>query len=180
MNDYVKRKDVINITAETGALETQRLVKELPSNSLTETILGKTVKEAMSNIVSLYEEHSGTIVAYNVDNTEILTLAFKEGNGYLVSNSPLMDEVVFKFSVSGTGYYVFIEIWADKPMVKNEAKWSYHDDYGKPAPCHCTNCGCRAHTETGNAGCQTIEEDILSNFCPNCGKRMIKEEKVNE
>lgn len=112
MNDYVKRKDVINITAETGAIETQRLVKELPGNSLTETILGKTVKEAMYNIVSLYEEHSVTIVAYNVDNTEILTLAFKEGNGCLVSASPLMDEVVFKFSVSGTGYYVFIELWA--------------------------------------------------------------------
>lgn len=117
MNDYVKRKDVINITSETGALETQRLVKELPGNSLTETILGKTVKEAMSNIVSLYEEHSGTIVAYNVDNTEILTLAFKEGDGYLISNSPLMDEVVFKFSISGAGYCVFIELWAKEEKV---------------------------------------------------------------
>lgn len=91
MNDSDKIKDTINIT---------------------ETILGKTVKEAMRNIVSLCEKHSGTIVAYNVDNTEILTLAFKEGNGYLVSNSPLMDEVVFKFSISGVGYHVFIELWA--------------------------------------------------------------------
>jgi hypothetical protein len=57
------------------------------------------------------------------------------------------------------------------------AKWSYRDAYGNSVPCHCTNCGCRAHTETGNAGCQTIEEDILSKFCPNCGARMIKEEK---
>ena len=185
MNDYVKRKDVINITAETGAWETQRLVKELPGNSLTETILGKTVKEAMSNIVSLYEEHSGTITVYDVNNTEILTLAFKEGNGCLVSNSPLMNEVVFKFSVSGIGYYIFIELWADEPKVSyrasvnGEAKWSYRDDYGNPVPCHCTNCGCRAHTETGNAGCQTIEEDILSKFCPNCGARMIKEEDIN-
>lgn len=117
MNDYISREAVINITAETEAWETQRLVKELPGNSLTETILGKTVKEAMSNIVSLYEEHSGTIVAYNVDNTEILTLAFKEEDGYLVSNSPLMDEVVFKFSVSGIGYYVFIELWAKEEKV---------------------------------------------------------------
>lgn len=112
MTDYIKRKDVITVTAETGALETQRLVKELPGISLTETILGKTVKEAMPNIVSLYEKHSGTIIAYNVDKTEILTLCFKEGNGYLVSTSPLMDAVVYKFSVSGIGYYVRIELWA--------------------------------------------------------------------
>ena len=31
MNDYVKRKDVINITAETGAWETQNRVRELPA-----------------------------------------------------------------------------------------------------------------------------------------------------
>lgn len=185
MNDYVKRKDVINITAETGAIETQRLVKELPGNSLTESILGKAVKEAMSNIVSLYEEHSGTITVYDSDNSESLTLAFKEGNGYLISDSPLMDKVVFKFSISGIGYYIFIELWADEAnvsynaSVKSEAEWSYRDDYGNPVPCHCTNCGCRAHTETGNAGCQTITEDILSNFCPNCGARMIKEESIN-
>lgn len=30
-NDYVSRADVLEITAETGALETQRRVKELPS-----------------------------------------------------------------------------------------------------------------------------------------------------
>lgn len=58
--------------------------------------------------------------------------------------------------------------------VKVEAEWSYRDDCGNPVSCHCTNCGCRAHTETGNAGCQTITEDILSNFCPNCGARMLK------
>lgn len=57
-------------------------------------------------------------------------------------------------------------------VVKCEAEWSYWDDNGNPVPCHCTNCGHRAHTETGNAGCQTITEDILSKFCPNCGSRM--------
>ena len=65
-------------------------------------------------------------------------------------------------------------------VVKGEAEWSYRDDYGNPVPCHCTNCGCKAHTETGNAGCQTFTEDILSKFCPNCGARMIKEGDTNE
>lgn len=55
------------------------------------------------------------------------------------------------------------------------AKWSYVNKKGVRVPCHCTNCGCRAHTETGNFGCQTITEDILSNFCPNCGARMLKD-----
>lgn len=91
MNEDIKRKDFINIT---------------------ESILGKTVKEAMSNIVSLYEEHSGIITAYDSDNSESLTLAFKEGHGYLISDSPLMDKVVFKFSISGTGYHVIIELSA--------------------------------------------------------------------
>jgi hypothetical protein len=91
MDDNNKRKDFIDIT---------------------ESILGKTVKEAMSNIVSLYEEHSGTITAYDSDNSESLALAFKEGHGYLISDSPLMDKVVFKFSISGTGYHVFIELSA--------------------------------------------------------------------
>lgn len=34
MNDYIKRKDVINITAETGALETQNRVRELPAENV--------------------------------------------------------------------------------------------------------------------------------------------------
>lgn len=58
------------------------------------------------------------------------------------------------------------------------AKWSYVNEKGERVPCHCTNCGCQAHTETGYFGCQTITEDILSNFCPNCGAKMKKEEKV--
>ncbi len=57
-------------------------------------------------------------------------------------------------------------------VVQGEAEWSYRDDHGNPVPCHCTNCGCRAHTETVNVGCQTFTEDILSKFCPNCGARM--------
>ena len=56
-------------------------------------------------------------------------------------------------------------------------RWSYRDDYGKHVPCHCTNCGCRAHTETGDAGCQTLIDDILSKFCPNCGARMDGDEE---
>ena len=57
-----------------------------------------------------------------------------------------------------------------------QAMWSSKTVDGKPAPCHCTNCGGIAHTEEGNMGCQTITEDILSSYCPNCGAKMLNGE----
>lgn len=78
-----------------------------------ENILGKTVKEAMSYIVSFYKDHSGEIIAYDTeDMANMLTLAFVEGNGYLITDDPLMNKIVYKFTISGVGYYKFIELFA--------------------------------------------------------------------
>lgn len=79
--------------------------------NISEDILGKTVQEAMTNIVSLYEKHSGIIIAHGDNDAESVGLHFKEGSGYFVSANPLINEVVYKFSISGTGYYLHIELW---------------------------------------------------------------------
>lgn len=80
---------------------------------MSENILGKTVGEAMTYIVSFYKDYSGNIEAYdNEDNENTLTLAFVEGNGYLVTDSPLMNKIVYKFTISGIGYYKHIELYA--------------------------------------------------------------------
>lgn len=80
---------------------------------MSENILGKTVEEAMSYIVSFYKDHSGGIVAYDTeDMTNMLTLAFVEGNGHLVTDNALMNKTVHKFTISGIGYYKFIELFA--------------------------------------------------------------------
>lgn len=80
---------------------------------MSENILGKTVGEAMSYIVSFYKDHSGEIIAYDTEDiTNMLALAFVEGNGYLVTDNPLMNKIVHKFTISGIGYYKFIELYA--------------------------------------------------------------------
>lgn len=80
---------------------------------MSENILGKTVEEAMNYIVSFYKDHSGNIIAYDSkDLTNMLTLAFVEGNGYLVTDNPLINKIVYKFTISGIGYYKFIELFA--------------------------------------------------------------------
>lgn len=80
---------------------------------MSENILGKTVGEAMNYIVSFYKNHSGDIETYdNDDNENTLTLAFREGNGYLVTTNPLMNKIVYKFTISGIGYYKHIELYA--------------------------------------------------------------------
>lgn len=89
-----------------------------------------------------------------IDALECLDFADK-------AQAMLTDEPIVSYSIE-----------VKNAVAKCEAEWSYRDEYGNPAPCHCTNCGCEAHTEIGNAGCQTITEDILSMFCPNCGSRM--------
>lgn len=75
-------------------------------------ILGKTVQEAMTYIVSLYEKQSGTIIAHGDTDTETIALQFKEGNGYFVTANPIIDDVVYKFSISGIGYHLRIELWS--------------------------------------------------------------------
>lgn len=78
-----------------------------------ENILGKTVGEAMSYIVSFYKDYSGSIEAHDdEDNENVLTLAFMEGNGYLITDNPLMNKIVYKFVISGIGYYRLIELYA--------------------------------------------------------------------
>lgn len=80
---------------------------------MSENILGKTVSEAMNYIVSFYKNHSGDIEVYDNDDSEnVLTLAFKEGVRYLVTTNPLMNEIVYKFTISGIGYYKHIELYA--------------------------------------------------------------------
>ena len=80
---------------------------------MSENILGKTVKEAMNYIVSIYKNHSGDIKAYdNDDNENALTLAFREGNAYLVTDNSLMNKIVYKVAISGIGYYKHIELYA--------------------------------------------------------------------
>ena len=80
---------------------------------MSENILGKTVKDAMNYIVSFYKEHSGNIKAYdNEDSENTLTLAFREENAYLVTTNPLMNKIVYKFTISGMGYYKHIELYA--------------------------------------------------------------------
>ena len=80
---------------------------------MSENILGKTVREAMNYIVSFYKNHSGDIEAYDKDDNEnTLTLAFREENGYLVTVNPLMNKIVYKFTISGIGYYKHIELYA--------------------------------------------------------------------
>lgn len=80
---------------------------------MSENILGKTVGEAMTYIVSFYKNHSGNIEAYdNEDNENVLTLAFVEGSGYLVTDNLLMDKIVYKFTISGIGYYKHIKLYA--------------------------------------------------------------------
>lgn len=80
---------------------------------MSENILGKTVGQAMNYIVSFYKNHSGDIEAYdNDDNENTLTLTFREGNGYLVTTNPLMNKIVYKFTISGIGYCKHIELYA--------------------------------------------------------------------
>ena len=80
---------------------------------LSENILGKTVGEVMNYIVSFYKNHFGDIKAYdNDDNENTLTLVFREGNAYLVTTNPLMNKIVYKFTISGIGYYKLIELYA--------------------------------------------------------------------
>lgn len=80
---------------------------------MSENILGKTVGEAMTYIVSFYKDHSGNIKVYdNEGNENMLTLAFVEGNGYLVTNNLLMNKIVYKFTISEIGYYKHIELYA--------------------------------------------------------------------
>lgn len=80
---------------------------------MSENILGKTVGEAMNYIVSFYKKHSGNIKAYdNEDSENTLTLVFREENAYLVTNNPLMNKIVYKFTISGIGYYKHIELYA--------------------------------------------------------------------
>ena len=40
---------------------------------------------------------------------------------------------------------------------------------------HCSCCNKTPHTEEGQCGCQTVEDYILSDFCPNCGADMRNE-----
>ena len=83
------------------------------NGKLSENILGKTVGEAMNYIVSVYKNHSGDIKAYDNENSEnMLTLAFREGNAYLVTVNPLMNKVVHKFTISESGYRRHIELYA--------------------------------------------------------------------
>ena len=80
---------------------------------MSENILGRTVGEAMTYIVSFYKNHSGDIKAHdNDDNENTLTLAFREGDGYLVTDNPLMNKIVYKVAISGIGYYRNIELYA--------------------------------------------------------------------
>lgn len=80
---------------------------------ISENILRKTVGEAMNYIVSFYKNHSGDIKAYdNDDNKNTLTLAFREGNAYLVTVNPLMNKIVHKFTISESGYHKHIELYA--------------------------------------------------------------------
>ena len=80
---------------------------------LSENILGKTVEEVMNYIVSFYKDYSGDIKAYdNDDNENTLTLAFREGNAYLVTVNPLMNKLVHKFTISESGYHKHIELYA--------------------------------------------------------------------
>lgn len=79
---------------------------------MNDNILGKTVQEAMTNIVSLYDKHAGIIIAHGDTDDETMALHFREGSGYFVSANPIIDEVVYKFSISGTGYYLHIELWS--------------------------------------------------------------------
>ena len=41
MAEYIERQKVINITAETGALETQRRIKELPASDVAPVVHAK-------------------------------------------------------------------------------------------------------------------------------------------
>lgn len=80
---------------------------------MSENILGKTVSEAMNYIVSFYKKHSGNIKVYdNKDSENMLTLVFREENAYLITNNPLMNKIVYKFTISGMGYYKHIELYA--------------------------------------------------------------------
>ena len=80
---------------------------------MSENILGKTVAEAMNYMVSFYKDYSGDIKAYdNDDNENTLTLDFTEGRAYLVTTNPLMDKMVYKFTISGIGYRKHIELYA--------------------------------------------------------------------
>jgi hypothetical protein len=81
-------------------------------DNMSEYILGKTVQEAMTNIVSLYEKNSGIIIAHGDNDDEDIALHFKEGSGYLASANPILDEVVYKFSISGIGFYLHMELWS--------------------------------------------------------------------
>jgi hypothetical protein len=80
---------------------------------MNDNILGGTIREAMINIVLFYKNCSGDIKAYDhEDNEHTLALSFKEGSGYLVTDDPLMDKIVYKFTISGIGYYKHIELYA--------------------------------------------------------------------
>lgn len=81
-------------------------------DNMSEYVLGKTVQEAMTNIVSLYEKYSGIIIAHGDNDADTMALHFKEGSGYFVSANLLLDELVYKFSISGIGYYLHIDLWS--------------------------------------------------------------------
>lgn len=62
MDDYISRDAVINITAETGALETQNRVRELPSADVQPVKHGRWICEGSLNI---HCSNCGKWILYN-------------------------------------------------------------------------------------------------------------------
>ena len=75
-------------------------------------ILGKTVRETIPILIDLYKENSGSIRICTCEGTApVIGLYFHEGNGYLVTTNPIMEERVLSFSISGKGYYKDIKLF---------------------------------------------------------------------
>lgn len=59
MAEYIERQKVIDITAETGALETQRRVQEIPAADVVEVVHGKWIHD--ENYVDWAEQYKCSV-----------------------------------------------------------------------------------------------------------------------
>lgn len=76
-------------------------------------VLGKTVKDAIDYLVDYFKDGSGEITIYSRESEQSngIGLYFREGSGCLITSEPIMEEKVVSFTISGLGYYKFIDLY---------------------------------------------------------------------
>lgn len=77
MGEYISREAVINITAETGAWETQNRVKELPAANVQPVKQGRWVCEFYNDVFDVYQADCSVCKKESTDKYDKVSESFE-------------------------------------------------------------------------------------------------------